>query len=168
LKEILKLICASVVKLFKVKGSSLLMYRKKDQTLEIASSYGLSDEYLQKGMVDSSKSIAEGFESGKSVLIEEADFDAKLHYPGEARKEGIVSILSVPLKLGDTILGFLRIYSSERRSFDPEEMSLLVKFAEQGAQAVENAMSYERVRSDIEGMKQSIPGPLARKMAEQS
>ena len=168
LKEILNLICASVVKLFKVKGSSLLMYRKKDQTLEIASSFGLSDEYLQKGMVDSSKSIAEVFESGKPVLIEEADFDAKLHYPGEARKEGIVSILSVPLKLGDAILGFLRIYSSEKRSFDPEEMSLLVKFAEQGARAVENAMSYERVRSDIEGMKQSIPGPLARKMAEQS
>jgi transcriptional regulator with GAF, ATPase, and Fis domain len=157
-----------VVKLFKVKGSSLLMYRKKDQTLEIASSFGLSDEYLQKGMVESSKSITEVFESGKSVLIEEADFDAKLNYPGEARKEGILSILSVPLKLGDTILGFLRIYSSEKRSFDPEEMSLLVKFAEQGAQAVENAMSYERVRSDIEGMKQSIPGPLARKMAEQS
>ncbi len=168
LKEILNLICASVVKLFKVKGSSLLMYRKKDQTLEIASSFGLSDEYLQKGMMDSSKSIAEVFESGKSVIIEEADFDAKLHYPGEARKEGIVSILSVPLKLGDTILGFLRIYSTEKRNFDPEEMSLLVKFAEQGAQAVENAMSYERVRSDIEGMKQSIPGPLARKIAEQS
>ncbi len=167
LKELLNLICASVVRLFKVKGSSLLMYRKKDQTLEIASSFGLSDQYLQKGLMNSSKSIAEVLESGQPLLIDESDFDAKLQYPAEAKKEGIVSVLSVPLKLGDTILGFLRIYSSEKRSFDSEEMNLLVKFAEQGARAIENAMSYERVRTDIEGMKKSIPGPLAKKIAEQ-
>lgn len=167
LKELLNLICASVVRLFKVKGSSLLMYRKKDQTLEIASSFGLSDQYLQKGLMNSSKSIAEVLESGQPLLIDEWDFDAKLQYPAEAKKEGIVSVLSVPLELGGTILGFLRIYSSEKRSFDSEEMNLLVKFAEQGARAIENAMSYERVRTDIEGMKKSIPGPLAKKIAEQ-
>ncbi|MGB6064355.1 MAG: response regulator [Desulfomonilaceae bacterium] len=167
LKELLNLICASVVRLFKVKGSSLLMYRKKDQTLEIASSFGLSDQYLQKGLMNSSKSIAEVLESGQPLLIDESDFDAKLQYPAEAKKEGIVSLLSVPLKLGDAVLGFLRIYSSEKRSFDSEEMNLLVKFAEQGARAIENAMSYERVRTDIEGMKKSIPGPLAKKIAEQ-
>ncbi len=167
LKELLNLICASVVRLFKVKGSSLLMYRKKDQTLEIASSFGLSDKFLQKGLVNSSKSIAEVLESGQPVLIDESDFDTKLQYPAEAKEEGIVSVLSLPLGLSGTILGFLRIYSSEKRSFDSEEMNLLVKFAEQGAQALENAMSYERVRSDIEGMKKSIPGPLAKKIAEQ-
>lgn len=75
-------------------------------------------------------------------------------------------MLSIPLKLNDTILGFLRIYCAEKRSFDSEEMSLLLKFAEQGATALENAMKYESVRKDIEGMKKSIPGPLARKMAE--
>jgi CheY-like chemotaxis protein len=166
LKKLLGLICASVVKLLGVKGSALLMYRKKDQVLETASSFGLTDEYLQKGLLDSAKSIPEVLQSGKPVLIDASEFDAKLHYPDAARKEGIVSMLSIPLKLNDTILGFLRIYCAEKRSFDSEEMSLLLKFAEQGATALENAMKYESVRKDIEGMKKSIPGPLARKMAE--
>lgn len=167
LKEILNLICASVVKLLKVKAAALHMYRKKEDVLEIASSCGLSDDYLKKGVLASDKSISEALEFGKPVLIDEPAFGSKLHYPEEAKKEGIKSILSVPLRFEDTVLGFLRIYSGEKRSYSDEEMDLLMKFADQAAQALENAMAYERVRSDIEGMKKSIPRPVARRMQEQ-
>ena len=167
LKEVLNLICTSVVRLFKVKGSAVLMVHMKDQTLEMASYNGLSDEYLQKGLLNSTKSITSALESSQPVMLDEAAFDASLQYPQEARKEGITSILSVPLKVKDTIIGFLRIYCSDKRTFDKEEMDLVVKFAEQGARALENAMSYAKVRADIEGMKKSIPEPVARKMAEQ-
>lgn len=167
LKEILNLICTSVVRLFKVKGTAVLMVHMKDQTLEVASSHGLSDSYMEKGLMESSKSIPAVFQSGEPVLIEEESFDASLQYPQEARKEGITSILSVPLRLKDAIIGFLRIYCAARRTFNEEEMDLVMKFADQSARAIENAMSYERVRADIEGMKKSIPGPVARKMAEE-
>jgi GAF domain-containing protein len=72
------------------------------------------------------------------------------------------------LRFEETVLGFLRIYSGEKRSYSDDEMDLLMKFADQAAQAVENAMAYERVRSDIEGMKKSIPRPVVRRMQEQS
>jgi FixJ family two-component response regulator len=166
LKEILNLICSSVVMLLKVKGAALLLYRTKDHTLEIASSCGLSDEYVQKGTIDGEKSIGEAFRSRQPVLIDDTEFDARLHYPEKARQEGINTILSVPLKLEDTVLGFMRIYSKEKRSYDTEEMDLLLKFADQGARALENAMAYDRVRKDIEGMKQYIPAPLARRLEE--
>ena len=166
LQEVLKLICTSVVGLFKVKGASLLIHRKKNQVLELASHCGLSEGYVQKGVLHSSKSVSEIFQSENPVLIEEPSFDASLHYPGEARREGIASILSIPLKLNNTILGVLRIYSADRRSFDDEEMGLLMKFADQAARALENAMAYEGVRRDIEGLKKGIPGPIARKMEE--
>ncbi len=166
LKEILNLICASVVRLFGVKGSAVLMLRKKDSTLEFASSSGLSEAYLQKGILDSTKSIPAGLETGRPVFIDESQFEASLHYPQEARKEGIASIISVPLQLQDTVLGFLRIYSAEKRTLDNEEMDLLVKFAEQGARALENAMSYQKVRGDIDSLKKYTPPPVARKMNE--
>jgi len=163
---VLRLICTSVVGLFKAKGASVLIHRKKDQILEMASHYGLSEEYVQKGVLNSQKSVSEIFLSEKPVLIEDQDFDSSLHYPEKARSEGIASILSVPLKLNKAILGVLRIYSSEIRSFDDEEMALLTKFADQGARALENAMAYENVRRDIDGLKKGIPGPLARKMEQ--
>jgi len=164
LQEVLRLICTSVASLFKVKGASVLIHRKKDQVLEMASQHGLSDEYLQKGVLDSQRSVSEIFLSEHPVLIEEVNFDSSLHYPEKARQEGIASILSIPLKLNKTILGVLRIYSAETRVFDDEEMGLLMKFADQGALALENAMAYENVRRDIDGLKKNIPGPLARKM----
>jgi CheY-like chemotaxis protein len=167
LKEILNLICSSVVSLFKVKGSAVLMLHKQDKTLEVSSYHGLSEEYLQKGLMDSSRSIPIVFDSGEPVLVPEEAFDSSLQFPDAARKEGITSILSVPLKLKDTIIGFLRIYSTDKRTFDDEEMDLLLKFADQGARALENALAYERVRADIEGMKRGIPGPVARRMQEQ-
>lgn len=167
LKEVLGLVVSSVTRLFSIKGASVLLYRKKDQILELASSFGLSEDFVQKGVIDSSKSIASVFESGEPVQIDEPDFAASLNYPAEARKEGIASIISVPLKIEGNILGFLRVYSAETLSLGVDEMDLLVKFAEQGARALENAMSYEKVRQDIEGMKKYIPGPVARKMETQ-
>ncbi len=166
LQEILKLICASVVRLFGVKGSAVLLLQKKEQALKIASSRGLSEEYLHKGILDSTKSIPEALDSGRPVFIDESEFDASLHYPKEARKEGIGSIISVPLKIQDTVLGFLRIYSAEKRTMDGEEMDLLMKFAEQSARALENAMAYERVRSDIDSIKKYTSRPVAHKMEE--
>ncbi|MDQ7782497.1 MAG: response regulator [Desulfomonilaceae bacterium] len=168
LKEILNLICTSVVRLLKEKGASILLYKKTEGTMEAASSCGLSDEYLEKGLLDSEKSIPELLEIGVASVIHKDDFDSKLQYPAEARKEGISSILSVPLKVEDTVLGALRIYRSEERSLSDEEMDLLSKFAEQGAQALENAMAYERVRSDIAGLKRGLPSTVERKMREQA
>jgi GAF domain-containing protein len=96
-------------------------------------------------------------QSGKPVLVQDADFEALLQYPEEARKEKITSILSIPMKLDGAVFGALRVYNSEKRSFDDEEMNLLVKFAEQAARALENAVAYERVRTDIEGLKKFLP-----------
>jgi YesN/AraC family two-component response regulator len=168
LREILNLICTSVVRLLKLKGAGLHVYRAKDKALEVASSCGLSDSYLKKGAVSSDQSITKVLESGRPVLIESQDFDTSLLYPEEARKEGVAAILSVPLKVEDTILGFLRLYSAEKRSFTDDEMDLLLKFAEQAARALENAIEYEKVKSDIEGMKKFIPRPVVRRMKEQS
>lgn len=166
LKEILNLIGTSVVSLLKAKGASILLYKKAEGTLEVASSHGLSDEYLRKGSLTGEKSIPQVLEKGETSVIHKDDFDSSLQYPDEARKEGIASIYSVPLKINGTVLGALRIYSAEERSLSEDEMDLLLKFAHQGARALENALSYERVRSDIAGLKKGIPSTVAKRMSE--
>jgi ActR/RegA family two-component response regulator len=156
LREILGLICNSVVRLLKAKGCSLYILRKSEETLELMSSVGLSQGYLEKGNLSLSKSAPEMFETGKVQKIDEPHFDARLQYPQAARDEGIVSILCVPLAVKGSVVGSLRIYFNEDRSLDPEEDELLGKFADQAAVAVENAMAFERVKSDIDDMKQYI------------
>lgn len=157
LREILDLICSSVSRLFNVKGSAVLMFRRKDQILELAASCGLSDMYVKKGALDSARSIAEAMKSGRAVLVQESDFDLNLQYPVEARNEKFSSVLSIPLKLEDSVFGFLRLYSTETRTFSDDELDLLMRFAEQATRALENAMTYERVRTEIEELKKYLP-----------
>jgi len=157
LKEILNSINENVVRLFKVKGSSLLMLNKKNQTLQLASSTGLSEGYLQKGIIDATKSVPEVLKSGEPVMVQADQFESRLQYPEEARREGIFSILSCPLKVQDKISGILRLYSPQSRSFSGEELDLLRKFAEQGARAMENALAYGKVRDDLEALQKYVP-----------
>ncbi|MFH0821547.1 MAG: response regulator [Pseudomonadota bacterium] len=165
IKEVLSLICGSVTRLLKAKGSTIYLYKKTDQVLEPVLSKGLSEEYTEKGVIQAGMSIPEGFEASGPVLIEEPEFAKRLQYPDAAKKEGIKSIMSVPLKFKGAVLGFLRVYSGEKRLLSDDEMDILEKFAEQSARAIENAMSYERLREDIEKLKKRMPGMYAQEDA---
>ncbi|MEI6135272.1 MAG: response regulator [Desulfomonile sp.] len=44
-------------------------------------------------------------------------------------------------------------FTPDERNYDDKEMDLIAKFSKQGALAIENAIIYETMRKDIEGMK---------------
>ena len=157
LKEILQTINENVVKLFKVKGSSLLLFNKRKQTLDLVSSAGLSEAYLSKGLIDASKSVPEVLESDQAVVIEAAQFDGHLQYPEAARQEGIQSILSIPLKVREAVPGILRLYGGQTGAFPADTLQLLKKFADQAARAIENALAYAKVRQDLEELQKFVP-----------
>ena len=157
LQEILKNINENVVKLFEVKGSALLLLNKKQETLELVSSAGLSETYLGKGMIDAARSVPEALRSSQSVVVEPEQFEASLQYPEAARKEGIASILSIPLKVQDAVLGVLRLYGQDAQAFKGENLQLLEKFADQAARAIENALAYAKVRRDLEELQKYVP-----------
>jgi len=156
LKEVLDLIVQGVVKVMKVKGSSLSLMDKTREKLRIFASYGLSRNYVDKGPLDSSKSLSDTTMNGKVVWIEDASTDSRVQYPAEAKREGIASILSVPLIVRNKVIGALRVYTSELRKFSEEESRFLFGFAEQVALAIENARSYEDVKDEYETLRDDL------------
>lgn len=156
LKEVLDLIVQGVVKVMKVKGSSLSLMDKTREKLRIFASYGLSRNYVDKGPLDSSKSLSETTMNGKVVWIEDASTDSRVQYPAEAKREGITSILSVPLIVRNKVIGALRVYTSELRKFSEDESRFLFGFAEQVALAIENARSYEDVKDEYETLRDDL------------
>lgn len=156
LKEVLDLIVQGVVKVMKVKGSTLSLVDKNREKLRIFAHHGLSSNYVNKGLLDSSKSIGDTVYAGKHVWIEDATTDLRVQYPLEARREGIASILSVPLIVRNKVIGALRVYTSEPRPFTEEETAFLYGFAEQVALAIENARSYEDVKDEYEAMRDDL------------
>lgn len=153
LKKILNLVCSASKDLLNVKGATVLVRQKNGPFFDLAASCGLSDNYVTKGALDATRSISEVQATGESFFVDEASFKEKLQYPDAARQEGIASILSVPLSLKGAIIGCLRIYSSDNRVYNDKEMDLITKFSKQSALAVENAILYETMRKDIEGLQ---------------
>lgn len=115
----------------------------------MVSFHGLSEKYIGKGSVDADLSIAEGME-GKTIFIHDATKDPRVQYKKEAAEEAIYSILSVPLSIKGHIVGVLRLYTSEARTFSHEEINFVEALAEIGAIAIENARMYESITKDYE------------------
>ncbi len=156
LKEVLNLIVQGVVRVMKVKGSTLSLLDKKREKLRVFAYDGLSSEYVNKGLLDSSKSIGETILNGKHAWVEDVSVDPRVQYPAEAMREGIKSILSVPLIVRNKVIGALRVYTGKVRSFSPEEIKFLYGFAEQVAFAIENARSYEDVKDEYEALRDDL------------
>ena len=149
LKKVLILITENIVKLINVKACTIFLLDKSRNELDVSASYGLSDAYLSKGPLDADKSMAETLE-GQLVLIHDTSSDSRVQYPEEAKREGIASVLSVPMTVKGQILGVLRIYTSEQRFFSEDEYKLISGLADIGGIAIDNARMYDHLKSDHE------------------
>ncbi len=148
-EEIVLVTVEGVTHALNVKGCSLFIFSSKSNELEIAGSYGLSDEYLKKGPVSALKSIAVALQDNQPVAISDVTDDPRLQYPEAAVKEGIASILSVPITLGDKLFGCMRVYTAKKWEFTLND----VNFTQAVAQMVGMAMDLCRINR---GLKDSI------------
>ncbi|MDI6743952.1 MAG: GAF domain-containing protein [Thermodesulfovibrionales bacterium] len=146
LEEVLSLIVTNVVKVMNVKASMLRLLDKNTNKLEVAAYYGLSEEYVNKGPVVSDASIADAL-SGKAVSIYDIQSDPDATYRSAAEKEGIRSILSIPLRLNDEVIGVLRMYTAEPVKYSKEDLKFVAAIADQAAIAINNARTFEKTIS---------------------
>jgi GAF domain-containing protein len=130
------------------KGCSLMLLTPDRKLLLHTAAYGLSDWYVRKGPVSADRSISEALE-GKPVAVMDAGEDVRIQYREQARKEGIVSILSVPMMLREEIIGVVRVYTGKSYQFDAADMYFVGAVANLGAIALENVRLYEAVQTEF-------------------
>lgn len=142
------LILEKVVELTGVKGGSLLLLHQTTGQLEPVAARGLSERYLNKGPLHADRSIQEAL-GGTPVLIRDASADPRVEYPEAAAREGIASILSVPITARERVIGVLRLYSAKPADFSQDDVAFLTALAEVAGIALMNARLYERTRYDL-------------------
>ncbi|OEU68061.1 MAG: diguanylate cyclase [Desulfobacterales bacterium PC51MH44] len=155
IKKILHNLSADIAETLKVKASSILLIDEDKQTLELVTSYGLSEKYLDRGPLSVEKSITETFKSGP-VVIKDATTDKRVEYRKEKKEEGIVSILSVPIQTKEKVIGCLRLYTGVPREFTEDEIMLVSAMAHQGGLAIQNASMYLSLQEDKKSLEKEI------------
>jgi GAF domain-containing protein len=151
-EEVVLLIVESVKSALQVKGCALMLFNRKTNELEVAASIGLSDQYLNKGPLSATHSIAHSLKDGP-VAIDNVTDDPRIQYPEEARKEGISSILSVPIVLRENPIGVLRVYSAEPWGATLEDVNFVQAIAQIAGMALEMSRLYKGLKDSIEILK---------------
>ncbi len=154
-KAILHSLSEDIARALGVKAASVRLLNKDKKRLELMASYGLSESYLAKGPVSAEKSIADALK-GKSVVVMDATAEKGAQYKKEKKDEGIASILSVPIKVKDEVIGVLRLYSGVPREFTEDEIMLVSALAGIGGLAIQNASMYLMLQDDMDSMKEEL------------
>ncbi len=147
-QEVLGSMVEKAIQVIHIKGCSIFLFNETTGTLDMVASKGLSNEYLQKGPLDADKSMPDVLK-GKTVFIMDVAENENIQYRDEAIKEGIVSILSVPIFVKEYVIGEIRLYSTEERKYDNEEIEFILALAEIGGIAITNTKFYQRLKNDI-------------------
>jgi len=116
-------------------GASLVLLDSSRKKLIHISSWGLPKAYLQKGLADADRSLAE-VTTGQPVLIPDVTRDDRVQYPEQAAKAGIVSILGVPVVVDGTITGSIRVYAKQHSDFSKQDIYFVTGMANLAAVAI--------------------------------
>lgn len=147
--EVLRAVVESTARIVDAKGCCLLLISEDKKRLVPSATYGLSDRYMKEGPLLSDKSIAQAL-AGKPTQILNATKDETVKYRQLRVEEGIASILSVPVKIDDKLMGVIRIYTAKPRVFTAGEINFVDGVASLGALALEKARLHEQVSQNLQ------------------
>ncbi len=139
IEEILSLLMRITADIMNSKICSLMLYDEKNQELVLRASQSLSKDYLEKGNIKVGESVSgKVVKSKKPMVVENVRKDKLYNFPEIARKEGLYSLLSVPLLFKGKVIGVLNSYKDHIHRFTDEEINLLSSIANQAAVAIQN------------------------------
>ena len=151
-EEVVLMTVDSIKTALDAKGCTVFLINRDTDDLEVAASFGLSVEYINKGPVSAIRSIAQSLEDGPVAIYDVSD-DPRIQYPDAAETEGISSILSVPIVAAGHVIGALRVYTSEPWEFTLDDVNFVQAMANMTGMAIDMARHYKGLKDSIEILK---------------
>jgi len=172
LEEALTVITREACVLMKAKVCSLIMLDESRAWLDLRASFGAGAAYREKPRLSADESLlGVVVRRKKPVQVENVQTSVRYQNSEVARREGLISLLSVPLLYGGEAKGALSVYTAQPHVFSNDEVRILSAFAELSAIAIEKARLYERIVDVEEQLRQneklSALGLLAAEVAHE-
>ncbi|MBI4661468.1 MAG: GAF domain-containing protein [Verrucomicrobia bacterium] len=170
--DALRVITREACVLMEAKMCSLLMLDEAREWLDLRASFAAGPDYLGKPRLSVSESLVGIVVRRKRpIQVENVQTSSRYQNVDVARREGLVSLLSVPLVFSSQAIGALNVYTDTPHSFSNEEIRILSALADLSAIAIEKARLYERVVDLEEQLRQneklSAIGLLAAEVAHE-
>jgi len=145
LEDILRRVTRDACRLMDTKVCSLMLLDAARHHLELRACHGAGPEYLSKPPLHVDDSLIGVVITHKRPLrvydVQEHDTFRHIEL---ARQEGLVSLLSVPLLFGDSVIGALNVYTGAPYRYSTQDVKILSALANLTAVAIANARLHEK------------------------
>ncbi len=123
-----------------VKACSIKLLDDQREKLIFASTFGLSENYMKakQGIEVAKSPINRKIIEGSLSAIGKIDEKDYFQYPEDIRKEGIASMICLPLAVEKMVLGVFCVYSAESYYFSEEDAKYFSVMADLTALSLEN------------------------------
>jgi signal transduction protein with GAF and PtsI domain len=137
--EIMDLIVRMTAQMMGSNICSVMLLDEKKQELKVVAAQALDPEYMNKPPVKVQGSLTgRVVQTRQPMSIPDVRKEAPFQYRDLAIKQGLVSLLSVPMIYKTKVLGVLNTYTPAETKFSKEEISFVQSIANQCAAAMEN------------------------------
>jgi len=120
------------------RGSTIRILEQGTFHLKVASSYGLTNAYLNSGAIDFGKSVTEIL-AGDIIAINDFENDSRIQNLEAAKKEGLRSVIGLPFTVNETTYTILRVYFASKKVPTQDEIYFLSSLGKLSCLAIERA-----------------------------
>ena len=157
LEDILRLIVAVTAQAMGSNICSLLLINEKSNKLVIRATQSVSEEYNKKSPLKIGEGISgKVAKENKPITVKDVTKEKEYKYRDIARKEGLCSLLCVPLAVKGKVIGVLNCYTASTHDFTGTEIDILTSIANQAAVAIENTelmVKSKVIKEELENRK---------------
>lgn len=157
LEDILKLIVTVTAEIMDSKICSLMLIDEKTRELILKATQSMSELYNKKPHLKIGEGIAgRAAMENKPHAVYDISKESEYRYKDIAAKEGLKSLLSVPLAVKGRVIGVLNNYTSYPHKFTKTEINIMTTVASQAAIVIENTelmVKTKVVQEELESRK---------------
>jgi signal transduction histidine kinase len=140
LEDVLRLIVTVTANVMDSKICSLWILDEKDGKLKLKATQSISEEYLKERTLSMGEGVVGHVALHNQPMAVLDVLKEPLYKEKElAKKEGLVSMLSVPMCIKDKVIGVINCYTSYPHPFSKSEEEMLTTVANQAAVCIENS-----------------------------
>ena len=145
IEDVLQLIVTMTAQLMSSKICSIMLVDQDSGELRITATQSLSDAYRKKPPLKVGQSMSgRAVQEQRPVYVPDVTSDGGYFYRDLAKREGLHSLLSVPMLMKDNVIGVINVYTSTHHLFSDEEIKTLQAIANQSAVAIEHTRLMEK------------------------
>jgi Nif-specific regulatory protein len=155
--ELLSKALELVIELLNAERGAIILYSEEDKTFELKVSFGLEQETSEDAIDISRRVLCDVVESNLPLIVENAADDKEFSGSKSVKMHNILSILCVPLKTKNRLIGTVYLdHRSLPAVFASEDIDFLKAFSCLIATAIEKSELYVKANDEIFQLKEVL------------